>query len=126
MGGKCDWPKVNHNYIEEYNEFYKKFMNLSRSSNKFIFIRYIDLLHDPEKFVNDLADKMNLTKRLFSGRSIINPKLVPMSQLFSDDRKKYYLEEQYLKEYDFKGIDELNELIDLDVISFLGYQLKSV
>jgi len=125
-GNKCNWPKVEHSYIQEYNEYYKKFMDLSETSSKFIFIKYIDLLSDPETLVNGLAETMGLTKRFFSGRSIINPATVPMSQLFSDEKKKYYIEEQYLKEYDAKSISKLNGLIDLNVMSFLGYELKSI
>ena len=57
---KCHWPNVDHHYIEEYNLFYRLFMNISSQSDTFIFIKYIDLIRDPSTSLRDLEEKMNL------------------------------------------------------------------
>src|SRR5690349_12021064 len=45
----CDWLPAQHHYIEEYNLFYGKWLELADQTDKIIFVRYIDLLQDQKK-----------------------------------------------------------------------------
>lgn len=122
---KCKWPAVSHNYIEEYSLFYKCFVDFACQSNKFIFIKYIDLISRPNETLEALESKMNLKKSLISRLKLKNPAKVSQSGSFSDSRRDYYLGELYLQEYGQEEIQELNKLIDPEVMSFLGYEFRS-
>ncbi len=121
---KCDWPVVPYHYILEYNLFYAKWLEFSRQTERILFVRYLDLLRDPDQELKRLESKMNLKKKfLYSLRSNLVPK-VPQSGEFSSDRQSYYLNEQYLQSYTKEGLKEINDLIDPVVIDQLGYQKK--
>jgi len=122
---KCKWPNVSHHYIEEFNLFYKTFIDFSSQSDKFIFIRYIDLIDNLDKALEELEAKMKLKKRLLSRMKLNKPKKVAQSGNFSESRRDYYLREGYLNEYNEEEIQELNKMLDPEVISFLGYEFRS-
>lgn len=120
---KCNWPEVNHHYIEEYNLFYEKFLNMANESDKFIFIRYIDLLQDKDSVLNMLSNKMKLQKKWAS--RFMNQKTTKVSQSkpFSNEKLNYYLEAEYLKEYTSGELDNINKHIDNNVVESLGYSI---
>ena len=118
---KCTWPNVNHHYIEEYNLFYRTFIDFSHASEKLIFVRYIDLLTDPGNVLAMLAKKMKLEKRLFSKIILQNPRTVSQSTTFTVKKRTYYLAQEYLTEYNAEELHKLNALLDTEVCSFLGY-----
>lgn len=119
---KCKWPDVNHHYIEEYNLFYKTFIDFSYQSDKFIFVRYTDLLKDTESVLDTLAKQIKLKKRMFSKLMLRNPRKVPQSAALMDKKRAYYLNQEYLKEYNADDIQTLNRLLDVQVAAFLGYE----
>lgn len=119
---KCNWPKVNHHYIEEYNLFYKTFIEFSYQSDKFIFVRYIDLIKDAGAVLNSLEKYMKLERRLFSQLILKKPRKVSQSATFTESKRAYYLNKEYLEEYSAEDMQRLNELLDPQVISFLGYE----
>jgi hypothetical protein len=123
---KCNWPNVTHHYIEEYNLFYKLFMDLSKQSNKFIFIRYIDLIQDEKQVLKSLEQRMNLRKRFLSRLFLFKPKRVEQSMVFTDNQRKYYLKEQYLNEFNTEDIRIINTLLNPDVLCFLGYEIRDL
>ena len=123
---KCNWPDVKHHYIEEYNLFYKTFMKISSQSDKFIFIRYIDLVKDTNLVLSRLSIKMKLKKKFFSHLKFRMPAKVSQSKAFSEVQRTYYLNEKYLDEYSKEDMEAINALIDLQVISFLGYESRSI
>lgn len=118
---KCNWPNVNHHYIEEYNVFYKTFIEFSSQSEKFIFVRYMDLLNDTGAVLDALAKKIKLEKRLFSKLTLRNPRKVSQSSAFTEKKRAYYLNQEYLKEFSAEDMQTLNALLDPKVVSFLGY-----
>jgi hypothetical protein len=121
---RCNWPEVPYHYILEYNLFYGKWLEFSRQTKKILFVRYIDLLQDPDQELNRLGAIMHLRKKFLYGlRSNLVPK-VPQSAEFSLERRSYYLNEQYLESYTKEGLQEINALIDPEVIKMLGYQKK--
>jgi hypothetical protein len=121
---KCNWPDVSYHYILEYNLFYAKWLEFSQQTKRILFVRYVDLLRDPEKELSRLELKMHLKKKfLYILRSNVVFK-VPQSGEFSIDRRSYYLGEEYLHEYTKEGLQEINDLIDPEVLTRLGYQKK--
>ncbi len=121
---RSNWAEVPYHYIIEYNLFYGKWLEFSKQTKKILFVRYIDLLRDPDEELNRLGSIMHLKKKfLYMFRSNVVPK-VPQSGEFSIDRRSYYLGEQYLQSYTKEGLQEINALIDPKVITLLGYQKK--
>jgi hypothetical protein len=121
---RSNWEPVPYHYILEYNLFYAKWLELSRQTNKILFVRYIDLLREPDEELKRLETAMHLKKKfLYTLRSNVVFK-VPQSAEFSIDRRSYYLSEQYLQSYTKEGLKEINNLLDLKVLSRLGYQKK--
>jgi hypothetical protein len=121
---RSNWQEVSYHYILEYNLFYARWLEFSRQTKKIVFVRYIDLLRDPDEELKRLEFIMHLKKKfLYQLRSNMVPK-VPQSEEFSIDRRSYYLREQYLQSYTNEGLQEINELINPEVLSQLGYQKR--
>ena len=120
---KCNWGKVNHHYIEEYHLFYRKFLDLATESNRFIFIKYLDLIHNQELELESLANKMNLQKRLKS--KLFNPKTkkVAQSKNFSNKKLEYYLNADFLEKYSAEELKKINNKLDLKTVEELGYRI---
>lgn len=123
---KCKWPSVSHHYIQEYNLFYRTFLDLSAESNKFIFFRYADLINNVSDVMTHIEMKLKLKKTLFAHLSFKMPTRVSQSNSFTDERRAYYLNEEYLKEYSKGDISILNNILDSEVLSLLGYELKDI
>ena len=122
---KYNWSNVSHHYIEEYNLFYETFIELSSQTDKFIFIRYVDLLKDTNTVMNILEEKIKLKKRLTARLALKIPNKVAQSDAFKDEKTTYYLNEQYLNEYSTEDIQTLNAALNSQVTSFLGYEIRS-
>jgi hypothetical protein len=121
---RSKWEPVPYHYILEYNLFYAKWLEFSQQTKKILFVRYIDLLRDPDEELKCLELEMHLQKKfLYMLRSNVVFK-VPQSREFSIDKRSYYLSEQYLQSYTKEGLKEINDLIDPEVITRLGYQKK--
>ena len=120
---KCDWPKVNHHYIEEYNLFYKKFINLSKQSDKFIFIRYEDILNDPNLVLIQLEKKIKLKRRFFSQTTLRIPKKVAQTDNFSKTKATFYSNQEYMNRYNDNELKEVNNLLSLEVMEALNYKI---
>ena len=54
---KCNWPNPSYQYIEEYNLFLDKWRVFAQQSNDILFIRYIDLLVQPEIELTKIEEK---------------------------------------------------------------------
>ncbi|NER80315.1 MAG: hypothetical protein F6K42_12190 [Leptolyngbya sp. SIO1D8] len=119
---KCNWPNVNHHYIEEYNFFYGKFLEFSSQTDKLIFIRYIDLIKDVNKTLNQLELRTHFRKKLFARLTLRQPNKVSHSSHFTEDKRAYYTNKKYLAEYAEDELQTLNNLLDSHVISLLGYE----
>lgn len=118
---KCNWPAAKHHYIEEYNLFYGKFLELSSQTDKIIFVRYIDLIKDPDAALKRLEATMKLKRKLRSLLALKKPEEVPQSSSFTDERRNYYLGEEYLNEYTDEELQTLNGCLDTQVAYLLGY-----
>lgn len=123
---KCNWPAVGHHYIEEYNLFYKKWLEFSRQSGKIVFVRYIDLLRDLDSELDRLTTTMQLREKWLAGLLPGRVSKVSQSRLFTEERRAYYLGEKYLEEYSDAALQQLNDALDPEVIALLGYEQRGI
>jgi hypothetical protein len=123
---KCNWPDVDHHYISEYNLFYGKFLEFSRQTGKIIFIKYVDLVRDADSVLEQLEKKMSLKKKLLARLKLRRTGRVSQSSRFTDDRRAYYLDENYLEKYSNDELQALNDCLDAEVASLLGYEKRVV
>lgn len=121
---KCNWPNVSHHYITEYNLFYGSWLEFSLQTKRILFVRYIDLLRDTDQELSRLEETMGLKRRVFSKFRSASVGNVSQSKKFSSDKREYYLKERYMRRYDKEDIYELNRLLDVKVISRLGYEKR--
>jgi hypothetical protein len=119
----CGWPQADHHYIEEYNLFYGKLLELANDSDKFVFIRYAELVESPEQMIKDLAEKLNLNERFFGKYLRLSPSRVKHSRRFTEKRKRYYLSKEYLHQLSVTTIEDINNRLDTAVLAGLGYQI---
>lgn len=123
---KCDWPAADHHYAEEYNAFYKFFAQLSRETDRIIFVRYSDLLTDAEATLTRLAGEADMPRRKLSEWSGFNvPRKVSQSGSFDSEKARYYTEREFLNQLSDQEIQEINNTIDLDLMTFLGYEVAT-
>ena len=122
---KCRWPAVAHHYIEEYNLFYGTFMELARQSERFLFIRYVDFLTNTDSALDQLESQLGLRRRWLSRFRRFKPSVVSQSDPFSERRRAYYLNEEYLADYSADELRRLNDLVDPKLVSFLGYESRN-
>jgi hypothetical protein len=121
----CQWPKVNHHYVEEYNLFYSKWMDLSKEDGRIIFIRYIDLLTEKNRTLKRIKEQFQLSANLsLKGlKSIIkSTSLVPQSEAFTKSKNDYYVHQEYLQKLSIEEIQTINQKLSDELMSFLGYK----
>lgn len=116
------WPKPPHHFILEYNEFYRKWLELSFSSDRIILIRYSDLLVDGKKTLDEVASLFKLDRHDPDNHDVEQIRKVPRSSRFTEKKLEYYSEEHFMKKYSKKKLQEINKFIDHDLIKKLGYK----
>jgi hypothetical protein len=123
---KCNWPTPKYNYIEEYNLFLNKWKDFAQQSNDVIFVKYIDLLVQPEIELTKIENKFSLKRRWNTKRKGLKTELekVKVSEKFSLDKKDFYIQKKYLKDYDRKKIDLINSTLDENLMEFLNYEFQ--
>jgi len=120
----CQWPRVPHHYIQEYNLFYGKWLKFSTQTERIVFVRYFDLLNDLDTELLRLESTMNLKRKLWLPNRKKNIRHVSQSDRFTKARLKYYLTEEYMKSFTKQRITEINGLLDPLVVLSLGYTMK--
>ena len=66
---------------------------------------------------------MNLKSRI-RARSIRHiPNRVSQSSKFTQEKRFYYINEEYIKEYTQEELELLNKILDQDIAFSLGYKL---
>jgi hypothetical protein len=121
----CNWQSPTHHYIVEYNLFYRKWIEFSYQTNKIDFIRYIDLLADPVNVLDQLRISKELKRKTLTLFLPKNPLRVPQSRKFTPQNFRYYKNEEYLYTYSDEELQKIDDLVDFQVFSFLGYEMKS-
>ena len=120
----CHWPTVRHHYIEEYNLFYGKFLELARQTDRIIFVRYMDLLADSVGMLGYLERTMKLEKTFLSTLFRKRPGRVPLSTRYTQKERVEYLNEGFLQKMSAAEFEELNRNLDKGVCRALGYEVK--
>lgn len=114
---KNNWPPHEHHYIQEYDLFYGMWMQFARETTKVMFIRYDDLLAEPEKIMNQLADRL--------GYPAINkirvPKKVYASKRFSSAKKEAHLSGAPKKELSEEDKRAIQQFVRPELMQFMGY-----
>ena len=123
---KCNWPNPSYQYIEEYNLFLNKWRVFAQQSNEILFIRYIDLLVQPEIELTKIEDKFSLKKRWKTRRNGLKTALdkVKVSEKFSKEKKEFYTKKKYLNNYNKTKLENTNYFLDEKLMSFLNYKLE--
>lgn len=117
-----EWEPPAHHYIEEYNAFYGVWSSYAKETDRIIFVRYVDLLSDMENELDRLGNVMKLPRRhRFGSRSEI--RRVPESESFTDEKKRYYLEKEYMQNLQPNEITSINSLLDNNIMASLGYEI---
>jgi len=86
-------------------------------SNRFPTIKYEKLLSDKYDTLMFIAAALDTD---MINDDIIEPKSVLNSRKFTDDKKKYYIDENATN-MNQEQIDEVNQIFDVDFLSKLGY-----
>jgi len=120
--------------IKEYILYYKKLISLSEQGGNFIFVKYVDMISNVDN-LSRLQKLMNLRKRVENINN--NKKKVYMSDTFSEERRRFYMDKLYLNKlrddasrspegYFFRQdhIEEINRNLDEEVIEYLGYKIE--
>lgn len=108
------WRKMYMNF----NGFYEGYFELfEKHGVSCVLVRYEDLLKDPRKELYAISNKFNTN--LTDGEIYI-PKRVISSEVFTEERKEFYLGEG-----DFglkpEWISKINEVVDWDLMNHYGY-----
>lgn len=119
---RMKWPDPPHPYLLEYNEFYRKWWELSKESEKVMFMRYSDLLLNTNETLSRLSQKFDLDRRKQESGEDEQITKVPYSSKFTRKKLLYYSKEKYLKKYSKKEMKDINQVIDHDLIKKLGYK----
>ncbi len=121
---RCNWPQAAHHYIQEYNLFYGKWLELSRETDRIMFVRYADLLRDARAALARLQARTGMRPKWLA-RLLPNAiAKVDQSGEFSREQRDAYLAERYLDEFSEPAIRELNALLDAQVAASLGYERR--
>ena len=121
---KCGWSAPNHHYLEEYNLFYRKWVNFAEEDSRIVLIRYLDLLVKPKEILKGLQQKNKLRPKFWTklfGIKTTTSK-VPMSNHFLSKNRNYYLNEEYLADFKATELATINQLMDLSLLKDLKYK----
>lgn len=123
-GVNCNWTEVGHHYGQEYDLFYKKWLEFSKQDERILFVKYLDLLTNAREELERIESRFKLSRRLMSQLRGIqsNLKKVSHSKAFTANRMDFYLKKEYLKDYTPDELDALNGCISDEVLLGLGYE----
>lgn len=123
---KCSWPNPSYNYIEEYNLFLNKWKDFAKQTNDVIFVKYIDLLVQPEVELKKIENKFSLKRKWITKKKGLKTELekVKVSEKFSLDKKDFYIQKKYLKDYNHSKLDLINSILDKNLMEFLNYEFQ--
>ncbi|MFN0275822.1 MAG: hypothetical protein ACKVPJ_08765 [Chitinophagales bacterium] len=116
---KNNWPPPAYHYMQEWNLFYGKWLEFAGETGKIIFVRYFDLLTNPEKEISEIIQKLNLP----GVKTIKTSRKVYASRRFTAGDAKYYTNKEYMQKFSSEEIKDLNARVDISVLQKLGYDL---
>jgi hypothetical protein len=123
---KCNWPQPEHHYVEEYVQFYRKWNQFRQEDGRIHFLRYMDMITQPQKEFEKLEKKFGL-KLNFQAKLLgkkYDLKRVSKSKRISQKQVQDYIQKEYLKKLDKQEVLEINFILDYSLIEEMGYQME--
>jgi len=117
---KCKWPKVDFHPAAEWEAFYGKWLDFSHQTDRIQFVRYVDLLSRSEHVLGAVARRFGIDADEESVVGALDR--VPQSGAFTDERKRYYVEQEYLGEMRDTEIAAINHEVSERTLIGLGYE----
>ncbi|MBT3647509.1 MAG: hypothetical protein HN542_04625 [Flavobacteriales bacterium] len=113
---------VNGHFILEWNLFMKKWLAFqAEAPGRVHIVKYEDLIADHDTSLEAASSYLKLTKR---HSDFFIPEKVGMSKGFGKKRLDYYKKKSYLDELPETHYRVIRELVDDNVLSDLGYEMK--
>ena len=124
-GKKWEWPPSSHHYIEEYNLFYRKWLDFANQSSLVRLVKYEDVVRHPLLFLRDMRDQYLLRRRVFSvccGWRV--PSKVPQSRRYRRSELKHVAVGSHLWDlFEDREKSIIKSKIDHRTMHQLGYEL---
>jgi hypothetical protein len=116
---KNGWPRPAFHYLEEYQAFYRWWLQQwERHPQRIHHLRYVDLLRSPAAAMEEVSSWLD---HPYQPPSAIRK--VSFSRRFSARKKQRYLDQQYLKKLRRQDWKVLEEVLDPALLAKLGYEL---
>lgn len=111
----------NPHYMIDYNLFYTKWLNfVKQNPGKSILLRHEDMLKDMPSSLDAIAQKFDLQLKNDQYQDVSK---VNMSKKFTGKKRSYYMNNEFLNEFDAKELQILTAHLDKSLINELGYEL---
>lgn len=108
---------VDFHFSEEYELFYSNWIHFSSGQSNIHYIKYIDLLNDPNNTIKQIADKISVQII----EPIKLPSKVPYSNNFTEDKIIFYKDKLYLNYISDYDKQIISQTVTSDTFMGLGY-----
>ena len=115
---KNNWPPHQHHYSQEYDLFYSMWMHYAGQTDKILFVRYDDLLKQPDAIIGNIGAMLQYPKL----PAIAIPKKVYASRRFSKSKKDAHLSGASKRELPEADKQAVQQNIRPALMTYMGYQ----
>ena len=115
------------NPVQHWNNMYFHWMTIRMNAKKVCYVKYEELLNDPENTALRVGNELGLTRKaepFMDSSNTFTPAgeaMKPSETKF--EAKDYYLRSEYLKFYTPELLDFVNQELDLEVLDHYNYWL---
>ena len=115
------------NPIQHWNNMYFHWMTVRMNAKNVCFIKYEELLSNPESTVDKIGQTFGLQRK--SGTFVDSKNdFAPAGELLRQEdsefkAREYYLQDEYFKSYTPELLDFVNKELDLEVLDHYNYWL---
>lgn len=114
------------NPVQFWNDMYFHWMTIRLNSKKVHFVKYENLLHNPEETIAKLGEAFQLQRKpeFVNSDHTFTPSgetIKPAEEKFAS--RDYYLQDEYFKFYTPELLEFVNEQLDLEVLDHYNYWL---
>lgn len=105
-----------------WNNLYKKHVDLKLKDKKKVFVKYEDLLRNPEKECSRIAKIIGCPRK--TDEFYVPRKKMSKSNTETKDdfNKSYYLDHKYRGEYDDRVMEKMRNSFNLGIMKAIGYE----
>ena len=113
----CKWiTNSNKDFLNDYLSFLGKWLSIK--NDRVLFINYNDYLNliNDDSNDNSLLERLNNFLKTNISKDILNKKInkVKCSGYFTDEKKKYYFNKEYMNEFKSEEIESINKIISIN------------